>query len=96
MFLRRITALFSREIKSNDTVRPEIHRQFCNFLRYPWVHIAHGTENQTALHAEIAASAVQATQNSLHHAGTVETTSRGTWNVRPVRLAPSCNRAVER
>ena len=59
MFLRRVTAFFSAQVES------EIDREFRHLQR--GVHIAHGANDQTAVHAKIFSATIQSIQHSRNH-----------------------------
>src|SRR5262249_970055 len=59
MFLRRIAAFLTREVKTHNAVRPEVDSQFCDFLRDTGIHVHHRAQNQAKLHSEVVSSSLQ-------------------------------------
>ncbi len=60
MFLRRVTAFFSSQVEAQHSTFPKIDREFRHLQRC--IHIAHGANDQTAMHAKIFSAPIQSLQ----------------------------------
>ena len=59
VFLRRVSSLFTRQIKPDNSMRPEIDRALCDLPRRLRRHAPHRAKNESVLNAKVLTAAVE-------------------------------------